>query len=97
MERIIRKDVAQEALRTMRSKRRGMTKDWGSREYDTAIKVLDRHIPKGPVLKLDKDNAEAVMYYICPRCGCNLETYGFERIATEHLDYCPECGQRIER
>lgn len=97
MERIISKDAAQSAMRTMYGKRRGINNDWGAMEYDTAIKALDRHVPKGPVLKLDQDNTEAVMYYICPRCSCNLETYGFERSTTEHLVYCPECGQRIER
>lgn len=50
--------------------------------YTTAIKALEKQLPKKPVLKRNAYGGISV----CPICG-----------ASDYGKYCRQCGQRIDR
>lgn len=60
---------------------------------ELAISALEKQIPKIPYTYGDgyADGYPVIDMYECPNCG---ETYEIE---CDHYDYCPKCGQHIDR
>lgn len=60
--------------------------------YETAIKALEKQIPK-PVINREviKDFNEKPLYICgdCPNCGC-------VRLRSTDTDYCVACGQKLD-
>lgn len=52
-----------------------------------AIKALEKQIPKKVVI----DNI-----YICPYCGANVETDCGDDMLDYRLNYCDNCGQKLD-
>ena len=60
---------------------------------DAAIEALEKQIPKTPDIEGD-GYADGEMVYdtwICPNCGKDYE------IECDNYDYCPNCGQAIDK
>ena len=62
-------------------------------EMDIAIKALEKQIPKKPNIEGDGYADGQLVYdtWICPFCGKHYEIY------YDSYDYCPNCGQHIDR
>ena len=62
-------------------------------EMDIAIKALEKQIPKKPNIEGDGYADGQLVYdtWICPFCGKHYE------IDYDSYDYCPNCGQHIDR
>ena len=58
-----------------------------------AIKALEKQIPKKPNIEGDGYADGQLVYdtWICPCCGKHYE------IDYDSYDYCPNCGQHIDR
>ena len=54
-----------------------------------AIEALEKQIPK-KVVKIDK------WIYKCPNCGANVETDCGDDMLDYRLNYCDNCGQKID-
>ena len=62
-------------------------------EMDIAIKALNKQIPKKPNIEGDGYADGQLVYdtWICPCCEKHYE------IDYDNYDYCPNCGQHIDR
>ena len=62
-------------------------------EMDIAIKALNKQIPKKPNIEGDGYADGQLVYdtWICPCCEKHYE------IDYDSYDYCPNCGQHIDR
>ena len=62
-------------------------------EMDIAIKALGKQIPKKPNIEGDGYADGQLVYdtWICPCCENHYE------IDYDNYDYCPNCGQHIDR
>ena len=62
-------------------------------EMDIAIKALEKQIPKKPNIEGDGYADGQLVYdtWICPCCEKHYE------IDYDSYDYCPNCGQHIDR
>ena len=62
-------------------------------EMDVAIKALENQIPKKPNIEGDGYADGQLVYdtWICPCCENHYE------IDYDNYDYCPNCGQHIDR
>ena len=62
-------------------------------EIDIAIKALEKQIPKKPNIEGDGYADGQLVYdtWICPCCEKHYE------IDYDSYDYCPNCGQHIDR
>ena len=62
-------------------------------EMDMAIKALEKQIPKKPNIEGDGYADGQLVYdtWICPCCEKHYE------IDYDSYDYCPNCGQHIDR
>ena len=62
-------------------------------EMDIAIKALEKQIPKKPNIEGDGYADGQLVYdtWICPCCEKRYE------IDYDNYDYCPNCGQHIDR
>ena len=62
-------------------------------EMDVAIKALEKQIPKKPNIEGDGYADGQLVYdtWICPCCENHYE------IDYDNYDYCPNCGQHIDR
>lgn len=62
-------------------------------EMDIAIKALEKQIPKKPNIEGDGYADGQLVYdtWICSFCGKHYE------IDYDSYDYCPNCGQHIDR
>ena len=54
-----------------------------------AIEALEKQIPK-KVVKIDK------WFYKCPICGANVETDCGDDMLDYRLNYCDNCGQKLD-
>ena len=61
--------------------------------YEMAIKALEKQIPKKPNIEGDGYADGQLVYdtWICPCCEKHYE------IDYDSYDYCPNCGQHIDR
>ena len=61
--------------------------------FDLAIQAIEKQIPLKPQLESDGYSDGELVYdtWICPKCGEDYE------IDSHDYNYCPECGQRIDR
>ena len=55
---------------------------------EKSIEALQKQIPKKVVL--DKN------IYLCPKCGANVETDCGDDMLDYRLNYCDNCGQKLE-
>ena len=62
-------------------------------EIDIAIKAMEKQIPKKPNIEGDGYADGQLVYdtWICPCCEKHYE------IDYDSYDYCPNCGQHIDR
>ena len=62
-------------------------------EMDIAIKALEKQIPKKPNIEGDGYADGQLVYdtWICPCCENHYE------IDYDNYEYCPNCGQHIDR
>ena len=62
-------------------------------EMDIAIKALEKQIPKKPNIEGDRYADGQLVYdtWICPCCE------NYYEIDYDSYDYCPNCGQHIDR
>lgn len=60
---------------------------------NVAIAAFEKQIPKKPQLEADGYDDGELIYdtWICPKCGEDYE------IEYHDYNYCPECGQCIDR
>lgn len=65
------------------------------KHINMAISALEKQLPKAPKLSYDNEFTDAdgnsgmkVRHIECPSCECELEA---------ESNYCPDCGQKIER
>jgi soluble cytochrome b562 len=70
-------------------------------EFKTIIEALDKQIPKNPIEnsydESSEDDYDEGYLYNCPCCDNNVGKYSKE--AEEwvwKVNYCPECGQKIQ-
>jgi hypothetical protein len=67
-----------------------------------AISSLEKQIPKKIIYqeyeyndeKIRINGIDGVPYDLCPNCKTNLCTTGF--FARKKMNYCPDCGQRLD-
>lgn len=62
-------------------------------ERQTAIKALEKQLPKKPTLEGDGCDQEGNIIFdewLCPNCSARYE------VDYDEHDYCPGCGQRID-
>jgi rubrerythrin len=90
----------QEAIKFLKkhkpSKKHGDLSDLGYNfkdAYDMSIKALEKQIPKKPNIEGDGYADGHLVYdtWICPNCEKDYE------IDYEDYDYCPNCGQKIDK
>ena len=63
-------------------------------DMEMAIQALEKQIPKIPDIYGDGyDDKGNMIYdmYTCPNCGENYE------IDYDHYEYCPKCGQHMDK
>ena len=56
--------------------------------FSVAINVLEKQIPKKVV--------EDKNIYLCPNCGANVETDCGDDMLDYRLNYCDNCGQKLD-
>lgn len=63
------------------------------RALEMAIEALEKQIPKQPTYEADGYANGELVYdtWYCPNCEKNYE------VGYDDYDYCPCCGQRIDR
>ena len=62
--------------------------------FETAIEALEKQLPKKPTYEGDGYAPDGTFIWdewLCPRCGSRYE------IDYDNYNYCPNCGQRIDR
>lgn len=62
-------------------------------DYKMAMQALEKQMPKIPDVYGDSYSDGQLVYdmYSCPNCGENYE------IESDHYDYCPKCGQHMDK
>ena len=61
----------------------------------TAIKALEKQIPKKPIIKLHEYGI--IDSYFCPDCDCYIRsTTTRKEIILEENVYCGSCGQKLD-
>lgn len=61
--------------------------------YNTAIKALEKQLPKKPNFSGDGYAPDGTFVYDMWECPCCGEEY---EVDYDEYDYCPNCGQRLD-
>lgn len=82
----------QEALTELKASIEGCGFQCHIETYRTAIKALEKQVPKKP----DANGTDDMDYYICPNCNTPLYSIGDSLYWDMRPNYCEECGQRLD-
>ena len=67
---------------------KGLCEDNEYKMAQIAIKALEKQMPKKVVMERN--------IYLCPECGANVETDCGDDMLDYRLNYCDNCGQKLD-